>query len=73
MNQIAVLGSSLEALQRAHMILDQDMSAKIMIYTEDAEVGFPDAEVFVETDLDEYLSSIPVSYTHLTLPTIYSV
>ena len=59
MNQIAVLGSSLEALQRAHMILDQDMSAKIIIYTEDAEVGFPDAEVFEETDLDEYLSSIP--------------
>ena len=70
MNQIAVLGSSLEALQRAHMILDQDMSAKIMIYTEDAEVGFPDVEVFDETDLDEYLSSIPDGWVGSILGTV---
>ena len=70
MNQIVVLGSSLEALERAHMILDQDMSAKIMIYTEDAEVGFPDAEVFDETDLDEYLSSIPDGWVGSILGTV---
>ena len=59
MNQIIVLGSSLEALQRAHAILDEDISTKITIYTEDAEPGFPDMEVFEEVDLEKSLSSMP--------------
>ena len=41
------------------MILDEDMFAQITIYTEDAEPGFPDVEVFEEVDLEESLSSMP--------------
>ena len=59
MNRIAILGSSLEALQRGHMCLDENVSAKIMIYTEDAEPGFPDIGVFEEIELEESLRSIP--------------
>ena len=59
MNRIAILGSSLEALQRGHMCLDENVSAKIMIYTEDAEPGFPDVGVFEEVELEESLISIP--------------
>ena len=59
MNRIAILGSSLEALQRGHMSLDENVSAKIMIYTEDAEVGFPDVGGFEEIELEESLRSIP--------------
>ena len=59
MNRIAILGSSLEALQRGHMSLDENVSAKITIYTEDAEPGFPDIGVFEEIELEESLRSIP--------------
>ena len=59
MNRIAILGSSLEALQRGHMSLDENISAKITIYTEDAEPGFPDVEVFEEAELEKSLRSIP--------------
>ena len=59
MNRIAILGSSLEALQQGHMSLDENVSAKITIYTEDAEAGFPDVGVFEEIELEESLRSIP--------------
>ena len=59
MNRIAILGSSLEALQRGHMCLDENVSAKIMIYTEDAEPGFPDIGLFEEIELEKSLRSIP--------------
>ena len=59
MNRIAILGSSLEALQRGHMSLDENISAKITSYTEDAEPGFPDVGVFEEVELEESLISIP--------------
>ena len=59
MNRIAILGSSLEALQRGHMCLDENVSAKITIYTEDAEPGFPDIGMFEEIQLEESLRSIP--------------
>ena len=59
MNRIAILGSSLEALQQGHMSLDENVSAKITIYTEDAEPGFPDLGVFEEVELEESLISIP--------------
>ena len=59
MNRIAILGSSLEALQQGHMSLDENISAKITIYTKDAEPGFPDVEVFEEVELQESLISIP--------------
>ena len=59
MNRIVILGSSLEALQQGHMSLDENISAKIIIYTEDAEPGFPDVGVFEEVELEEFLISIP--------------
>ena len=59
MNRIVILGSSLEALQQGHMSLDENISAKITIYTEDAEPGFPDVGVFEEVELEESLISIP--------------
>ena len=59
MNRIAILGSCLEALQQGHMSLDENISTKITIYTEDAEPGFPDVEVFEEVELAESLISIP--------------
>ena len=59
MNRIAILGSSLEALQKGHMSLDENISAKITIYTEEAEPGFPDVEVFEEAELEKSLRSIP--------------
>ena len=59
MNRIAILGSSLEALRQGHMSLDENISAKITIYTEDAEVGFPDVGEFEEVELEESLISIP--------------
>ncbi|MCS5532594.1 MAG: hypothetical protein NZ780_07330 [Candidatus Poseidoniales archaeon] len=59
MNRIAILGSSLEALQQGHMSLDENISAKITIYTEEAEPGFPDVEVFEEAELEKFLRSIP--------------
>jgi hypothetical protein len=59
LNRIAILGSSLEALQRGHMCLDENVSAKIMIYTEDAEPGFPDIGLFEEIELEKSLRCIP--------------
>ena len=59
MNRIAILGSSLEALQQGHMSLDENISTKITIYTEDAEPGFPDVGVFEEVELEESLISTP--------------
>ena len=41
------------------MSLDENISAKITIYTEDAEPGFPDVEVFEEAELEKSLRSIP--------------
>ena len=59
MNRIAILGSCLEALQQGHMSLDENISAKITIYTEDAEPGFPDIGLFEEIELEKSLRSIP--------------
>ena len=49
----------MEALQRGHMSLDENVSAKIMIYTEDAEPGFPDIGLFEEIELEKSLRCIP--------------
>ena len=62
MNRIAILGSSLEALQRGHMSLDENICAKITIYTEDAEPGFPDVGTFEEVELEQSLISMPMGW-----------
>jgi hypothetical protein len=55
----------LEALQQGHKSLDENISAKITIYTEDAEPGFPDVGVFEEAELAESLRSIPEGWVAL--------
>ena len=62
MNRIAILGSCLEALQQGHMSLDENISAKITIYTEDAEPGFPDVGAFEEVELEQSLISMPMGW-----------
>ena len=62
MNRIAILGSSLEALQQGHMSLDENVSAKITIYTEDAEPGFSDVGAFEEVELEQSLISMPMGW-----------
>ena len=62
MNRIAILGSSLEALEQGHMSLDENISAKITIYTEDAEPGFPDVGAFEEVELEQSLISMPMGW-----------
>ena len=59
MMRVAILGSSTPALEYAHNTLDKTPSACITVYTEDAEVGFPEAPISDELVLNEALDSIP--------------
>ena len=57
--RIGIIGSGIEVYCCAHRLLDLDQDLDIQIFDEKAESGMYGEE--------------PVSYTHLTLPTIYSV
>ena len=59
MIQIAILGSTKTALEYAHTTLDKTPSARVTVYTEDAEVGFPEVPISEELVLNEALDSIP--------------
>ena len=59
MIQIAILGSTKTALEYAHTTFDKTPSARITVYTEDAEVGFPEAPLSEELVLSELIDSIP--------------
>ena len=59
MIDIAILGSSIPALECAHTTLDETPSARVTVYTEDAEVGFPEVPVSQELVMSEALDSIP--------------
>ena len=59
MIDIAILGSSIPALEYAHTTLDETPSARVTIYTEDAEVGFPETPISKELVMSEALDSIP--------------
>ena len=59
MIDIAILGSTKTALEYAHTTLDKTPSARITVYTEDAEVGFPEVPISEELVLSEVLDSIP--------------
>jgi len=59
MIQIAILGSTKTALEYAHTTLDKTPSARVTVYTEDAEVGFPEVPISKELVLNEALDSIP--------------
>ena len=65
MIDIAILGSSIPALEYAHTILDKTPSARVTVYTEDAEVGFPETPVSEELLMSEVLDSIPSNWYSL--------
>ena len=60
--RVAILGSSMLALEHAHHTLDKTPSAQVTVYTEDAEVGFPEAPVSEELVMSEALESIPSTW-----------
>ena len=62
MTRVAILGSSMLALEYAHTTLDNTPSTRITIYTEDAEVGFPERPVSEELLMSEALASIPSNW-----------
>ena len=62
MMRVAILGSSIPALEYAHTTLDKTPSARVTVYTEDAEVGFPETPVLEELVMSEALDSIPSNW-----------
>ena len=62
MTRVAILGSSMPALEYAHTTLDKTPSARVTVYTEDAEVGFPEVPVSEELVLSEVMDSIPSNW-----------
>ena len=60
--RVAILGTSMSALEYAHNTLDKNPSARITLYTEDAEVGFPETPVSEELVLSEVMDSIPSNW-----------
>ena len=65
--RVAILGSTILALEHAHNTLDKTPSARVTIYTEDAEVGFPEVPVSEELVLREVMDSIPSNW-HSSIP-----
>ena len=65
--RVAILGSSILALEYAHNTLDKTPSARVTVYTEDAEVGFPEVPVSEELVLREVMDSIPSNW-HSLIP-----
>ncbi len=60
--RVAILGSSLPALEYAHNTLDKTPSTRVTVYTEDAEVGFPETPLSEELVLSEVMDSIPSNW-----------
>ena len=60
--RVVILGTSMPALEYAHKTLDKTPSARITLYTEDAEVGFPETPVSEELVLSEVTNSIPSNW-----------
>ena len=60
--RVAILGTSMPALEYAHKTLDKTPSTRITLYTEDAEVGFPETPVSEELVLSEVMDSIPSNW-----------
>ncbi len=64
---VVILGSSLSALECAHTILDKNPLIQVKIYTEDAEVGFPEIPPLEEIVLSDALTTIPENW-YSTIP-----
>ena len=64
---VAILGSPKTALEYAHSIFDKTPSAQVIIYTEEAEIGFPEMPFSEEIILSEELATIPENW-YSTIP-----
>ena len=64
---IAILGSPKVALEHAHSILDETPTARVVVYTEEAEIGFPEIPVSEEIILTDALTTIPENW-YSTIP-----
>ena len=64
---IAILGSPKVALEYAHSILDETPTARVVVYTEEAEIGFPEIPISEEIILTEALTTIPENW-YSTIP-----
>ena len=64
---IAILGSPKAALEHAHSILDETPTARVVVYTEEAEIGFPEIPVSEEIILTDALTTIPANW-YSTIP-----
>ena len=62
MVNITILGSSKKALEHAHSILDKTPTARVVVYTEEAEVGFPEIPISEEIILTDALTTIPKNW-----------
>ena len=60
--RVAILGSTILALEHAHNTLDKTPSARVTVYTRDAEVGFPEVPVSEKLVLREVMDSIPSNW-----------
>ena len=60
--RVAILGTSMSALEYAHNTLDKTPSTRVTVYTEDAEVGFPETPLSEELVLSEVMDSIPSNW-----------
>ncbi|SVB29108.1 uncharacterized protein METZ01_LOCUS181962, partial [marine metagenome] len=59
---IAILGSPKAALEHAHSILDETPTARVVVYSEEAEIGFPEIPLSDEIILTEALTTIPKNW-----------
>ena len=64
---IAILGSPKIALEHAHSILDETPNARVVVYTEEAEIGFPEIPLSEEIILTDALTTIPENW-YSTIP-----
>ena len=55
------------ALEHGHSILDETSTARVVVYTEEAEIGFPEIPYSEEIILTEALTTIPENW-HSTIP-----
>ena len=64
---IAILGSPKVALEHAHSILDETPTARVVVYTQEAEIGFPEIPLSEEIILTDALTTIPENW-YSTIP-----
>ena len=60
--RVAILGSTILELEHANNTLDKTPSARVTVYTRDAEVAFPEVPVSEELVLREVMDSIPSNW-----------